>query len=135
LTAQWDRFIARRSFLKGMGLAGIAAGTGSALLAPGADASDPRRLTDGDAAILRFLAAAELVESDLWAQYTELGGVNVGGRSDGESPGVPAGGFNTPYVQALRNIDSDMPQYITDNTDDEFSHAAFLNALEAHGRR
>jgi hypothetical protein len=39
-------------------------------------------------------------------------------------------------VKALQNIDMDMPQYITDNTDDEFSHAAFLNAyLEAHGRK
>jgi hypothetical protein len=26
------------------------------------------------------------------------------------------------------NLDADMPQYITDNTDDELSHAAFINA-------
>src|SRR5438128_499924 len=29
---------------------------------------------------------------------------------------------------ALQNLDGDMPQYITDNTDDELSHAAFLSA-------
>jgi hypothetical protein len=35
---------------------------------------------------------------------------------------------------ALQNLDGDMPQYITDNTDDELSHAAFLNAyLVSHG--
>jgi len=140
LEARWNRVVRRRSFLKGMTIAGAAAVPGSALLASSAAASDGA-LSDGDAAILRFLAAAELIESDLWGQYTELGGVNVNGASDGESPGVPTGPFNgsdaslTPYVSALRNIDSDMPQYITDNTDDEFSHAAFINAyLEAHGR-
>jgi hypothetical protein len=41
---------------------------------------------------------------------------------------------NPAYKLALENLDSDMPQYITDNTDDELSHAAFLNAyLRAHG--
>ena len=131
IQAHWSRVIERRSFLKGVGRAGIAAVPGSALLVSEAAARDNHRLTDGDVAILRFLAAAELIESDLWAQYTELGGV----PSDGESPGVPSGGGNTPYVKALQgSIDGDMPQYITDNTDDEFSHAAFLNAyLMAHG--
>ena len=130
IQAHWSRVIERRSFLKGVGIAGIAAVPGSALLVSEAAARDNHRLTDGDVAILRFLAAAELIESDLWAQYTELGGV----PSDGESPGVPSGGGNTPYVKALQSIDGDMPQYITDNTDDEFSHAAFLNAyLMAHG--
>jgi hypothetical protein len=49
----------------------------------------------------------------LWEQYDELGGVNGG---------------NSAYMAALSNLDGDMPQYITDNTDDERSHAAFLNA-------
>ena len=130
IQAHCSRVIERRSFLKGVGIAGVAAVPGSALLVSEAAARDNHRLTDGDVAILRFLAAAELIESDLWAQYTELGGV----PSDGESPGVPSGGGNTPYVKALQSIDGDMPQYITDNTDDEFSHAAFLNAyLMAHG--
>jgi hypothetical protein len=129
--------VRRRSFLKGMTVAGAATLPGAAaVLSPGAATASTRHLTDGDAAILSFLAAAEIIESDLWAQYTELGGTTApGGGSDGESPGVPAGGGNAGYVAALSNIDGDMPQYITDNTDDEFSHAAFLNAyLAAHGR-
>ena len=75
--------------------------------------ADSGRLSSGDAAILRFLAAAELLETDLWQQYAELGGVNGG---------------NPAYIAALENLDGDMPQYISDNTDDEASHAAFLNA-------
>ena len=129
VSESWSRLVARRSFLKGVGAAGVAAGA-AAVLAPGTAAASGNGLSDGDVAILRFLAAAEIIESDLWAQYTELGGV----PSDGESPGVPSGGGNAAYVAALQQIDSDMPQYITDNTDDEFSHAAFLNAyLKAHG--
>jgi hypothetical protein len=82
-------------------------------------------LTKGDAAILRFLAAAEIIESDLWIQYNELGGVQ-----DNEVPGLGGGG-SMPYTLALQNLDGDMPQYIHDNTDDELSHAAFLNAYLA----
>ena len=37
-------------------------------------------------------------------------------------------GGNPAYIAALQNLDGDMPQYIRDNTDDELSHAAFLNA-------
>jgi hypothetical protein len=38
------------------------------------------------------------------------------------------------YQIALSNLDSDGPQYITSNTLDEMSHAAFLNAyLESRG--
>ena len=66
------------------------------------------RLPRGDVAILKFLAAAEIIESDLWQQYNELGGANGG---------------NPNYIQALVNLDGDMPQYISDNTDDEISHA------------
>jgi hypothetical protein len=37
-------------------------------------------------------------------------------------------------MAALQNLDGDMPQYIADNTDDEVSHAAFLNAyLKSRG--
>jgi hypothetical protein len=72
-----------------------------------------RKLPKGDVAILRFLAAAELIESDFWQQYNELGGVNGG---------------NAAYKLVLQNLDGDMPRYISDNTDDEMSHAAFLNA-------
>jgi hypothetical protein len=107
--------VGRRSFLKGIGLAGAAALPGSAILANQAIAQNDRP-TDGDIAILRFLAAVELIESDLWQQYNELGGVNGG---------------NPAYMAALSNLDGDMPQYIADNTDDELSHAAFLNAYLA----
>src|SRR3954452_13731993 len=86
------------------------------------------RLTHGDAAILRFLAAAEIIESDLWKQYNELAGIQ-----DGE---VPGGSGNAAYTQAVEVLDGDMNQYIHDNTDDEFSHVAFINAyLAAHGEK
>lgn len=117
LDTQWQRVIRRRSFLRGLGMAGAALTTGGLLATEGraATRSSTTKLPAGDVAILRFLAAAELLESDLWTQYTELGGVGFG-------PGNPA------YIAALQNIDGDMPQYIRDNTDDELSHAAFLNA-------
>src|SRR3954468_15329426 len=115
--AQWQRVVGRRSFLKGVGIAGAAALPGSALFASEAIARS-KGLTAGDVAILRFLTAAELIETDLWQQYNELGGVNGG---------------NPAYMAALENLDGDMPQYISDNTDDEVSHARFLNAyLKSH---
>ena len=112
ISSRWNRVVGRRSFLKGVGLAGAAVLPGGALLAGQAVADRGNQLTDGDVAILRFLAAVELIESDLWQQYNELGGVNGG---------------NPSYMAALSNLDGDMPQYISDNTDDELSHAAFLN--------
>ncbi len=112
LEGRWRDVVGRRSFLKGVGLAGAAAVPGAGLFASEAKAAGGT-ITNGDVAILRLLAAVELVESDLWQQYNELGGVNGG---------------NSAYMAALSNLDSDMPQYISDNTDDELSHAAFLNA-------
>jgi Ferritin-like domain len=92
---------------------------GSALLASQASAKASSRLTKGDVDILRMLAAAELIEADLWQQYDELGGVNGG---------------NPAYMAALTNIDGDMPTYVHLNNNDEQSHAAFLNAyLESKG--
>ena len=83
-------------------------------------------LTSGDAAILRFLSAAEILETDAWQKYNELGGVQ-----DSE---VPGGTGNTAYTTALQVLDSDMPQYVHDNTEDEFTHFDFINAyLVAHG--
>ncbi len=120
--------LSRRSFL----VTGLAAGAAAGLAPLGgvatalASPASTSALSAGDAAILRFLAAAELIESDLWQQYNELGGIQ-----DGEEPqgtGIPA------YIKALEKLDSDMPQYIHDNTDDEKSHAAFINAyLESRG--
>jgi len=121
----------RRSFLKNGMVAGAAATVGAAALANSVPlfASDSKGpgVTKGDIAILRFLAAAEILESDLWEQYTELGGVQ-----DGEESGVNGG--SPLYMQALQILDGDMPQYIHDNTDDEKSHFAFINAfLESVG--
>jgi hypothetical protein len=83
-------------------------------------------LTPGDAALLRFPAALELLEADFWIQYNELGGI--------QDPEVPGGSGSPLYTADLAMLDSDMAQYIHDNTDDEITHAAFLNAyLMAHG--
>jgi len=123
-------FLSRRSFL-GKSLA-VGAGTmGAGLLAKTltaqvSDANSRGGLTRGDADILRFLAAAELIEADLWLQYNELGGI--------QDPEVPGGTGSPAYTAALQVLDGDMNQYIHDNTDDENTHAAFLNAyLESKG--
>src|ERR1700691_614529 len=123
------RSVDRRSFMKSGLLAGGAATVGVGLLAKTTSAQERGRLNPGDAAILRFLAAAELIESDLWTQYAELGGI-------GNNPPIevdPNESLN-PYQSALSNLDTDGPQYIASNTLDEVSHAAFLNAyLESRG--
>src|SRR3954463_6218175 len=116
----------RRSFL----LAGAALGAGAIgvtrALAHPPRASADGGLTSGDVAILQFLAAAELLEADLWGQYNELAGV--------PDPEVPGGSGNRAYTKALSVLDDDMSQYIHDNADDEQSHASFINAyLKAHG--
>ncbi|MDD5199469.1 MAG: ferritin-like domain-containing protein [Terrimicrobiaceae bacterium] len=113
--------LGRRSFVKGLGLAGVAllpAG-GLVLSAGEALAGDrSRRITQGDVAILKFLAAAELLETDLWQQYLEL-----------------AAG-NKPFRDALEVLDEDMGEYIEGNTNDEISHAAFINGfLESVGEQ
>src|SRR6202049_3540744 len=121
------RSISRRSFLA----TGLAVGAGAGLGPLGRTVSafaDERggEITRGDAAILRFLAAAEILETDLWQQYNELGGIQ-----DSE---VPGGRGSAPYVAALQELDGDMPQYIHDNTEDEFTHFTFINAyLESRG--
>jgi hypothetical protein len=81
----------------------------------------------GDTTILRFLAAAELIESDLWTQYAELGGLNPGQVPVEVNPNQPLNG----YQAALSLLDADGPQYISSNTLDEISHATFLNAYLA----
>jgi hypothetical protein len=122
----------RRSFLKN-GMVAAGAATMSAGLfkgdLPSFGASDGSSLTSGDIAILRFLAAAELIESDLWTQYAELGGLTSGQPIEVD-PNQTLNG----YQAALSNLDSDGPQYITSNTIDEVSHADFLNGyLESKG--
>jgi hypothetical protein len=119
------RSISRRSFL-GNTIA-LGAGTmGAGLWASIRTAEASGGLTPGDAALLRFPAALELLEADFWIQYNELGGIQ-----DSE---VPGGSGNPLYTAALAMLDEDMDQYIHDNTDDEITHHQFLNAyLMAHG--
>jgi rubrerythrin len=119
--------ISRRGFLAG----GLAVGAGATLGPLGhaatAFASEGHgKLTRGDEAILRFLATAEILETDLWQQYNELGGL--------QNNELPEGVPSKPYQEALEKLDEDMPTYIHDNTEDEKSHVAFLNAyLESRG--
>jgi len=118
--------VPRRSFIKGLSIVGATLLPAGALLKAQA-ANSSGKLGKGDADLLRFALWAEIVESDLWLQYNELGGATA------PNDGAPNPG-NPPYIAALQNLDGDMPQYITDNTDDELSHAAFLDAyLRAHG--
>jgi Ferritin-like domain len=120
----------RRSFVKNGLTAATLATTGVGLLANSSSALaeagfEPGNgpLTQGDAAMLRFAAAAEIIETDFWVQYNELGGVQ-----DSEEP---SGSGNPAYTAALSVLDSDMAQYVHDNTDDEFTHQNFLNAYLA----
>ena len=115
----------RRSFLiKGLAVGGAGA-LGAGLLARGVSfpalaEAGSSSLTQGDIDILRFLSAAEILETDLWQQYNELGGIQ-----DSE---VPGGSGSPAYIKALEVLDGDMPQYIHDNTEDEFTHFTFINA-------
>jgi hypothetical protein len=123
------RSVDRRSFMKNGLLAGGAATVGVGLLANKSLAQERGRLNPGDTAILRFLAAAELIESDLWTQYAELGGIGKNQPIERD----PNESLN-PYQSALSNLDTDGPQYIASNTLDEISHATFINAyLESRG--
>ena len=128
------RSVDRRSFMKSGLLAGGAATVGAGLLANGTLARAQERVEDGrldsgDVAILRFLAAAEIIESDLWTQYAELGGLTSGVPLEVD----PNQSLNA-YQAALQNLDGDATQYITSNTLDEISHATFLNGyLESKG--
>jgi len=111
----------RRSFLRRIGLGAVALAPGAALFGSASKAfGDDPGITTGDAAMLRFAAAAEILETDLWVQYNELGGIQ-----DSE---VPGGTGNPIYTKALKVLDGDMDQYIHDNTEDEFTHQNFLNA-------
>src|ERR1700752_1588939 len=120
----WQGVVKRRSFLKGLGIAGATL-SASAILGAKGNAETARstgKLSKGDAALIRFAAAVELIESDLWGQYNELGGVTGG---------------NPAYMAALSNLDGDMPQYIADNTDDGLTLDEFrtLPSTRATGAR
>ena len=131
--------IRRRSFLKGLGVTGATATLGAGIMAKGIPLfaeEGSGSLTEGDAAILRFVAAAEIIESDIWLQYNELAGIQDGEVSRLASkliPGYPSQvtGGNSAYTEDVKQFDGDMDQYISDNTEDELSHEVFLNAYLA----
>jgi Ferritin-like domain len=127
----------RRSFVKKGLIAVGAASLSTGLLTPAIFAESLTQLkgknltrngvlSRGDAALLRFVAAAETLEADFWIQYNELAGIQ-----DSE---LPQGSGNPQYTAALAAFDDDFPQYIHDNTEDEVTHFQFLNAyLSANG--
>ncbi len=113
--------LGRRQFLTRLGLGGSLLLPVGTFLTSGMKAKADfitGGLPRGDAAILRFLAAAELIETDLWQQYNELA---LG---------------NEAFQEALEVLDEDMPTYVNQNTRDEFSHQLFINAyLVSRGAR
>jgi hypothetical protein len=126
-TNKFNGAIDRRSFVKngltaaGLTTAGVGLLNGSSLILAEEEKGEHKgRLSRGDAALLRFAAAAEILETDFWVQYNELCGI-----PDSE---VPGGSGNPAFTTALSVLDSDMAQYVHDNTDDEFTHQNFLNA-------
>ena len=117
-----SRVLGRRAFLGRMAAATALLAPGSSLLAGRGPSHTrgPARITPADAALLRFAAAAEILETDLWVQYNELAGIQ-----DSEEP---SGAGNPAYTAAVKQLDGDMDQYIHDNTEDERTHFTFLNA-------
>jgi hypothetical protein len=95
----------RRSFIqRGLAVVGTA-GVSAGLLSNSKPAfgAEPGILNPGDAAILRFLAAAELLESDLWEQYWELisgpavtSGFEAANPATGTKPTPTGGTLRTP---------------------------------------
>src|SRR5579863_2804850 len=128
-----SREVQRRSFLKGLGIAGAALSAGALLGTEAEAATTSGTISQGDAAILRFLAAAEIIESDLWLQYQELLGIQdneVSTIASMQIPGYPAmpTGGNPAFTADISQLDGDMSQYIHDNTEDELTHEEFINA-------
>src|SRR5260370_19571097 len=75
-----SREIRRRSFLKGLGVTGAAVTLGTGIMAKGIPLFAEERsgsFNKGDAALLRFLAAPEIVESDLCLPHQELAGTQA----------------------------------------------------------
>lgn len=103
----------RRSFLTTSAVAvGATALAGIAgVSVPSFGQSSSTGVTADDIAVLSFLAAAELVEDDLWQQYCELA---VG---------------NEDFHEALTKIDPALVRYVCDDRDDERSHAELINAF------
>src|SRR5437667_7779325 len=114
-----SRVLWRRAFLGLMAAVAALLAPGAALMAAGKAKGRPN-LDKGDAALLRFAAAAEILETDFWVQYNELAGIQDSEEPDGTG--------NPAYHDAVAQLDEDMDQYIHDNTEDERTHFTFLNA-------
>jgi hypothetical protein len=114
------RALGRRAFLGRMAAGAALLAPGTALLAKDKGRRNGPGISKGDAALLRFAAAAEILETDFWVQYNELAGIQDSEEPDGTG--------NQPYHDAVSQLDSDMDQYIHDNTEDERTHFTFLNA-------
>src|SRR5258705_7738889 len=135
VTSDEKALVNRRSFTRRSLVDGAAATVAAGILANSNFAvaqGASGKLAKGDVAILQFLAAAEIIESDLWLQYQELGGVQddeVATLASKLIPGYPAKatGGNPLYMQDLVPLDADMSQYIHDNTEDELTHEVFIN--------
>jgi hypothetical protein len=108
----------RRKFLRASAIAGSAFAAGLSAHIPEASA---HQINSGDIAVLKFFSAIEILETDLWQQYNELGGI--------QDKEVPGGSGSAAYTKALKVLDGDMDQYIHDNTEDEFTHFTFINSF------
>jgi len=117
------RTLGRRAFLGRMAAGAALLAPGATLLAKNNGKGNGPGLKKGDAALLRFAAAAEILETDFWVQYNELAGIQDSEEPDGTG--------NQPYHDAVAQLDEDMDQYIHDNTEDERTHFTFLNAYLA----
>src|SRR5205807_7393371 len=108
------RSLPRRAFLRGIGLGAAALAPASTLFGSNSKGKGKgqgmgmgqshghgheNQITEGDAALLRFAAAAEILETDFWVQYNELGGI--------PDPEVPGGTGNPAYTDALKMLDGD----------------------------
>src|SRR5260370_1429552 len=139
ITSRTNKAFNRRSCLKNSVVDGATVTAGAAILenVPSALAEPGNgHLTRGDAAILRWLAAAEIIETALWLQHTELAGSQDNEVAPIASQAIsgypaPATGGSTAYTQAVLQLDGDMDQYIHDNTEDELTHETFINAYLA----
>ena len=126
----------RRAFMRNSVIAGAAVTGAGVLESVPAALAEPGKghLTRGDAAILKWLSAAEIIETDLWLQYQELTGLQdneVAQIASQQIPGYPstATGGSSLYTGAVSQLDGDMPTYVHDNTEDELSHSNFINGF------
>ena len=115
--------MARRSFLRRMGLGAVTLGPGVALVSAASKAfAESDGITEGDAALLRFAAAAEILETDLWCSTTSSGASRTAKFQ---------AGVGTRLTPPRFRSSTGYGPYIHDNTDDEFTHQNFLKAYLA----